>query len=213
MSPAITVEDPDAAQPAIVDRKQLAAEKKKVNAHLWRRHPFDYYIEEEWCNERLFAVEKFTGEIFDPAVGSGRIVRAARAAGYLAYGADVEKRSAECGHVFDFRAANNARHDNIVCNPPFKHAMEFAMRALERSTGKTAFLLPTRWLCGDKRARWLETTPLRRIYYLTPRPSMPPGPVIEAGIAPGGGKEDFVWLVWLRGYDGKPETGWLRRDP
>jgi beta-xylosidase len=67
---------------------------------------------------------------------------------------------------------------------------------------KVALLLPATWHLGDKRSRWLETTPLRRIWCLTPRPSMPPGAVILAGETPGGGTQDFAWYVWLRGYDG-----------
>jgi len=61
-------------------------------------------------------------------------------------------------------------------------------------------------------ADWLADTPLARVYLLTPRPSMPPGQVIEAGEKPEGGKQDFVWLVWRRGYVGPPELRWLHRD-
>jgi hypothetical protein len=61
-------------------------------------------------------------------------------------------------------------------------------------------------------ARWLANTPLARVYLLTPRPSMPPGRVIEAGEKPGGGKQDFVWLVWRCGHVGSPELRWLHRD-
>jgi hypothetical protein len=41
---------------------------------------------------------------------------------------------------------------------------------------------------------------------------MPPGAVIEAGMKPGGGTTDFAWFLWLKGFDGRPEIGWLRRD-
>ena len=45
-------------------------------------------------------------------------------------------------------------------------------------------------------ARWLGHLPLETIYLLTPRPSMPPGTWIAAGNIPGGGREDFCWLVF-----------------
>ena len=77
---------------------------------------------------------------------------------------------------------------------------------------KIALLLPATWHLGDKRSRRLEELPLRRIWFLTPRPSMPPGAMILAGMKPGGGREDFAWYVFLRGYDGHPEARWLRRD-
>lgn len=183
----------------------------KLNAHLWARHPQDWYVEPEWCSERLFAVESFHGAVIDPACGSGRIVRAARAAGLEAYGSDLVARSPECANVVDFLTAPRA-YPNIISNPPFGIAEAFVKRALDVTAGKVVMLLPTKWVQGDKRSRWLATTPLRKVLFITPRPSMPPGPVIEAGVSPGGGKEDFAWFIWLRGYDGTPECGWLRRN-
>jgi hypothetical protein len=73
-------------------------------------------------------------------------------------------------------------------------------------------LLPANWVQGDKRSRMLAGTPLRRVWFITPRPSMPPGHVLEAGGKPGNGTTDYAWFVWLRGYDGAPEVRWLRRD-
>jgi hypothetical protein len=54
--------------------------------------------------------------------------------------------------------------------------------------------------------------PLRRVWLLTPRPSMPPGHVIAAGETPGGGKMDFCWLVFEHQLSGIPQIGWLHRD-
>lgn len=184
---------------------------RKRDSHLWARDPHDWYVEPEWCSERLFAVEKFQGTIWDPACGTGRIVRAARAAGNYADGADLIARGEFLGG-FDFMEGAYERRANIVCNPPFKIAVKFVQRALYVTEHKTAMLLPANWVQGDKRARWLETTPLRRVLFITPRPSMPPGAAVEAGMKAGGGKVDFAWFIWLRGYDGKPELGWLRRD-
>jgi hypothetical protein len=84
--------------------------------------------------------------------------------------------------------------------------------ALERTRQKCALLLPVIWIQGDKRSRWLETTPLYKVLFLTPRPSMPPGAVIEAGEEPSNGTKDFAWFIWLQGYKGSSQIGWLRRD-
>lgn len=37
-------------------------------------------------------------------------------------------------------------------------------------------------------------------------------PACGAGQKPGNGTTDYAWLIWLRGFDGRPELGWLRRD-
>ncbi|MDP2358668.1 MAG: hypothetical protein Q8M31_21795 [Beijerinckiaceae bacterium] len=189
-------------------------------ANVWARDPHDFYCEPEWTSKRLFESEKFEGNVVDPACGTGRIVRAAIDAGLDARGYDLVKRSAYCldeRDFLDWRWPNGEPVRNIVSNPPFKHCsaradFKFIRLAIERAERKVALLLPATFDCGDKNSRFLETTPLRRKLIITPRPSMPPGAVIEAGIKPGGGTTDFAWFVWLRGYDGKPETGWLRRD-
>lgn len=188
---------------------------RKRESRLWTRQPEDWYIEPEWCSARLFAVEAFSGDVFDPACGSGRIVRSAVAAGLNAYGADVVDRKPEIDRfqVQDFFRDLGHDHDNIVSNPPFGVAEKFVERALRLTARKTAMLLPANWVQGDKRSRWLEKTPLRRVYFLTPRPSMPPGHIVAAGDKPGNGTTDYAWFVWLQGYDGAPEVRWLRREP
>jgi hypothetical protein len=201
---------------------------RPLNASIWERHPEDWYVEQEWVSARLFEQEHFAGDVVDPACGMGRIAWAAAQAGLNTVGADLVDRSPSAYarpvglcptfHVDDFLSENWgsphwwARPTNIVSNPPFKHAEAFVTKALQVASGKVAMLLPSKWMHGDKRSRWLEQTPLLKVLHITPRPSMPPGPVIEAGVAPGGGKEDFAWFIWLQGYDGNARAGWLRRD-
>lgn len=185
---------------------------RKRDSHLWARHPEDWYVEPEWVSARLFAVENFDGGILDPSCGLGRIVNSARAAGLSALGHDIVQR----GGVFigaprDFLECTG-NHPNIVANPPFGIAEKFVSKALELAERKVAMLLPANWVQGAKRSRWLQSTPLRRVYFIAPRPSMPPGPAIEAGVRPGNGTTDYAWFVWLRGYDGAPEIRWLHRD-
>lgn len=183
------------------------------NAHIWERHPEDWYVEPHWCSRRLFDVERFEGHVTDPACGLGRIIESAEDAGLLAFGFDLVKRSDWCLQTIDFLSEISAgTFRNIVSNPPFGIADEFAKHALEVTEHKVALLLPTKWMNSAARGAWLETTPLRRVWLLSPRPSMPPGPVIEAGVKPGNGTTDFAWFVWLRGYDGHPEVRFLRRD-
>lgn len=190
----------------------LAEILREKDAHLWARHPQDWYVEPKWTSERLFAVEEFSGLVTDPACGLGRILLAANDSGHLVHGADIVKRSEWCDREESFLESGPDLTDNIVSNPPFGIAVDFTKHALQVAKFKVALLLPTKWMNGAKRGSWLETTPLRRVWLLGPRPSMPPGPVIEAGIAPGNGTTDFAWFIWERGYEGLPELHWLRRS-
>ena len=184
------------------------------DAHIWARHPDDFYCEPQWLDKRIFEEIQFVGEIVDPCCGLGRIPEAAISAGYKARGYDKVQRSFWCQQERDFLADvwTGELVDNIVCNPPYALAQAIISEALLRSADKVVMILPARFCWGDERSRWLESTHPRQILAVTPRPSMPPGPVIEAGIKPGGGKEDFSVFVWECGFAGKPEAGWLRRD-
>lgn len=179
------------------------------NAHLWKREASEHYVEPEWCSRRLFEVERFVGTIHEPCCGFGRIVTEAHRAGLSAFGTDIVDRG--FSHLVgeaDFMM-QKTRVSNIVCNPPFNIFPEFATRALELATDKVAMI----WLVPRlNAARWLKTTPLARIWLLTPRPSMPPGHVITAGEKPGGGTQDFCWLVWDKVHQGPPTLNWLHRD-
>lgn len=184
---------------------------RKRESNLWVREANDWYVEPEWVSSRLFDEEKFEGRIVDPAAGSGRILHSARMHGYDTRAFDVTDRGIVYYSLVDF-LTTCMRHDNIVSNPPFGIAEQFVAHALKYTERKCAMLLPTNWVQGDKRSRWLEQSPLRRVWFVTPRPSMPPGQVVAAGGKPGNGTTDYAWFVWQRGYDGTADVRWLRRD-
>jgi hypothetical protein len=188
----------------------------------WERDPNDCYIEEHWVNNAMFAAVRLVGGFVDPACGLGRIVEAGRAAGIYAIGSDLIARGWP-GQTYsaDFLANDWAeefalRHPmsgiaNVVCNPPYKHAEAFMRIALAFAPRKVVMLLPAKWAQGDTRSRWLETTPLRKIWYLTPRPSMLPLAAVLADAKPRGGRVDYAWFEWDRAHVGAPTHGYLRR--
>lgn len=193
------------------ETQPLRGPLRKRESHLWERDEHDWYVEPEWCSQRLFEREIFLGDVTDPACGMGRIVLAAREVGLAAGGMDLIDRG--YGYLQgDFMQLETVLFDNIVSNPPFSIAEEFARKALRQTKRKVALLLPANWVQGDRRSRWLAQTPLLRVYFITPRPSMPPGRVIEAGVKPGNGTTDYCWMVWEHGYFGPPRIDWIRRE-
>lgn len=189
------------------------AKIREKQAHLWERDEYDWYVEPRECSRALFAVEAFSGVIWDPACGSGRIVEQATSLGLKAVGTDVVRRSDICSARLDFLKDNpDFKFDNIVTNPPFSEAERFVRRALKivPEGGKIAAILPIVWLTGFSTKRdWLPGSPLRKVFPLSPRPSMPPGRVIEAGERPGNGTKDYCWLLWQVGYTGGAEVVFL----
>lgn len=185
---------------------------RKRESSIWIRDRHDWYVEPQWCADRLFAVLPFVGEVIDPACGRGNIVEAARRAHHCAEGWDLIDRGFPGTKVRDFRE-HREPICNIVSNPPFGIAQHFVSHALQLARHTVCMLLPANWVQGDKRSRWLESTPLASVYFITPRPSMPPGAVVAAGGKPGNGTTDYAWFVWTRGRVGSAEICWLRREP
>lgn len=184
---------------------------RPLNARIWAREVNEHYVEPSWTSRRLFEEEKFEGKIYDPCCGFGTIIKSALEGGHVAYGSDLVNRgwdSTRTPHDF-LTTPDDERHDNIVCNPPFNIAPDFARKALQIAQRRVAMIFPTARLNA---AHWLKDTPLARVWLMTPRPSMPPGHVITAGEKVGGGKMDYCWLVWSRGRVGAPDLRWLRRD-
>lgn len=200
--------------------KQLAAVKPK-QVHIWQAEEHGHYVEPEWCSARLFQIESFgapRARILDPAAGWGKILRAAKTAGYTAIGSDIvdrlDRRELEdvAFQVCDFLKTSPVRSAwSVVCNPPFDHFEAFCRRALTVAIHKVAMLALHRRLPA---ARWLQTLPLETVYLLTPRPSMPPGSYIAAGNKPCGGSQDFCWLVFNKQMQlgNTPRLRWLHRD-
>lgn len=194
------------------ERYVMAIERAK-QAHIWDRDPDDWYVEPPECSDALFKVEDFSGVVWDPACGIGRIVKSARENGIHSFGTDIIDRSEECECEIDFlNDTPEFVFDHIVSNPPFRFAEEFALKSLSiLKTGKMlALLLPLVWISGfSSKRQWLPESPLLRLLPISPRPSMPPGRVILEGIKPGNGTKDFAWFVWEKGYVGDATVAFL----
>ena len=195
---------------------------RRLKAHIFEKQPEGHYVEPQWCSARLLAVEDFgprSGLIVDPACGWGTILRSARSAGFRVLGCDVvnrlrgDDRIAMPFYQHDF--LNGSRPTKgpvqaIICNPPFDYVEEFCERALTIAQHKVAMIMLLRRLPA---ANWLDRLPLETVYMLTPRPSMPPGEWIDAGNKPGGGSQDFCWLVFNKQKRPRHATlQWLHRD-
>jgi len=196
---------------------------RRRRAHIFAKEPHGHYVEPAWTSARLLAVEDFgprSGLIVDPACGWGTILKSARKAGFRrVLGCDVVDRLRGddritlpfCRHDFlNGGTPTNGAVASIICNPPFDHVEEFCERALTIAQHKVAMIMLLRRLPA---ANWLDRLPLETVYMLTPRPSMPPGEWIDAGNKPGGGSQDFCWLVFnVRSRPRHAALRWLHRD-
>jgi hypothetical protein len=156
------------------------------------RRKNDAYYTPQLAIDALLTVEKFTGAIWEPAQGDGRIVRTLKRAGYDAFGTDLETGT-------DFLVTVK-KAENIVTNPPFTLKTEFIRHSQECARRKIALLVPLSTLSGIKRSRLFQDRafPLRTVYIFAKRLTFDPYGEAAAG-----------WFIWERGFRGKPTLVWL----
>jgi hypothetical protein len=176
---------------------RLPAIIKPWQAHVWQREAADHYVEPHWLSTQLFEVEDFNRNLhlWGPCFGWGHISEAAKITGYH------HVTSTDVADLATLGAESRLPQVHVGPAQPWQRRLQPALSAL-----KAAMVFPIPRI--DAAWSWLRELPLQQ----TPRPSMPPGHVIASGEKPGGGKEDFAWLVFERGYTGRPQVDWLHRD-
>jgi hypothetical protein len=156
--------------------------------------------------EALLSVETFSGPIWEPACGHGAISDVLTERGHRVISTDLVDRGYGLGRI-DFLMEMHALAPNIVTNPPFKLAAEFADRARSLATDKVAFLCRLGWLEGGARRTMFARTGLSRVWVFSRcLPMMHrhgyDGPKSSSTIA-------FAWFVWDHEHIGAPTIGWL----
>lgn len=156
--------------------------------------------------EALLLVEQFEGPIWEPACGAGAISSVLIERGYSVISTDLVEIGYGRGRI-DFLLEREPRAPNIITNPPFKLAMEFAYRACDLTTGKVSLLCRLGWLEGKERGVMFRDLPLARIWVFSGRLPMMHrvgyvGPKSTSTIA-------FAWFVFDKSHNGPPTLGWL----
>lgn len=164
----------------------------------------DFYPTPPEVTRALLKVESFAGEIWEPACGNGAMSKVLEQAGYTVHSSDIEPRN--WGIEFDFLYARQLMAPNIVTNPPFKIAQQFATRALDLGCLKLALLCKLQFLEGMERSTWMRDTPLQTVHVFQNRIQLGRnGQKYENG-----SMMAFAWFVWDKHHDGKPQIDWIQ---
>ena len=185
-----------------------------------KRHPLDWYVEEQWCTEQVIQAIGFDGEIddgaaiWDPACGMGNVLAAFTDMDdeYRVIGSDVVQNleidlfsTPPEFFIADFLALEKAPADRctIFSNPPYSYRKgileAFVRQALRLATHKVCMIVPNKWLASQTRFQLFarDHVPSHVLHYCQ-RPSMPPGDRIAlmGKRAFRGGMIDYACVVW-----------------
>ena len=164
----------------------------------------DFYPTPPHMTQALLRVEKFKGPIWECACGDGAISRVLEENGYSVISTDIEPRG--YGTQRDFLWLGESLAPNIGTNPPFKLLNEFIEKATSLNPEKIFLLAKLAALETIERSHILERTKLTRVWIFRERQTMWRNGIAESE---NGGMIPFCWLIWERGYRGKPEIGWI----
>jgi hypothetical protein len=180
-----------------------------------REHPGDRYDTHACAVHALLKVEKLPHLIWEPACGTGNIVKVLRKAGHHVVATDIARRGCPKSRVLDFlKPPFSGGHDiacgAIVTNPPYAHAEEFVTIALQHAR-LVIMLLRLAFLESVRRSPLLDTGRLARVHVFANRLPMMhrdgwTGRKASSAIA-------FAWYVWKRGYKGPTTIDRIRWVP
>lgn len=173
----------------------------QVNRAPLKERRGDRYDTPEVAVRALLKVEKLPHKIWEPACGTGNIVRALREAGHKVFATDLNDRGCPSSIArIDFLLPSiPVECDAIVTNPPFSLAEQFVEIALKRAP-LVIMLLRLGFMESKRRSRILDGAGLARIHVFAKRLPMMhrdgwQGRKANSGMA-------LAWFIWDTAHKG-----------
>jgi hypothetical protein len=167
----------------------------------------DFYATHPSVADELLKRETFSNTIWEPACGQGHISKQLEAAGYKVISTDLYDRGYGTPGV-DFLLQGNAPDNvDIVTNPPYKYALQFARHGygLLRDGSKMALLLRLQFLEGKERYLFYRAAPPRTVYVFSYRAKCGINGVFDDKAS----AVCYAWFIWQKGYRGDPVIKWI----
>lgn len=140
------------------------------------RETDDYYATDPIAINKLRSVEQFQPNVWECAAGEGHLSRRLSLCTSHVYSSDIKERNYKLDAIMDFLSATKDDIPfegvfDIITNPPYKHATEFVLKALELLpiSGKCCMFLKLTFLEGKKRFNELYSHTPRDIYVFSER--------------------------------------------
>ncbi len=173
------------------------------------REEHDYYATDPKALELLINEEKFSNKIWECACGEGHLSKVLLEHGYEVISTDLVYRGYGNKKSIDFLKQNITNFDgDIITNPPYRYALEFAQKALEyiRQGGKVALFLKLQFLEGKKRKEFFEKNPPKVVYVSSSRLNCAKNGEFEkyksSAVA-------YAWFVWEKGFHDNTIIRWI----
>lgn len=186
--------------------KTLGASNHTAN----EREANDYYATEPKALELLLELEQFSPRVWECACGEGHLSKVLEKHGYSVASSDLIDRGYGAGGV-DFLQCSRMWDGDIITNPPYKYAREFAEHALELVTDghKVALFIKVQFLEGKARRELFRKHPPKIIYVASSRLLCAKNGEFQKMHDGGGSAVAYAWFIWEKGYNGDTIVRWF----
>lgn len=171
------------------------------------RQAEDFYATSPESVKALLKVEKFSDTILEPCVGMGHIAEVLKQGGHNVIAQDIVNRGYENTIIRDF-LNQDVNYNDIVTNPPYVMAKDFAEHALNISPNgtKIAMFLKLTFLESQSRKELFEKYPFRKLYVFSQRQICAKNGdfanISSSAVA-------YGWYIWEKGFTGEPVIKWI----
>lgn len=181
------------------------------NHSIRERDNYDYYATDPNAINKLFKIEDFSKNIWEPACGELHLSNRMMKLGKNVISTDIiDRTNGDIDKVLDFLDCYNNLYVNydIITNPPYKYATEFVYKALEllNDGNKCAMFLRIQFLESLKRKKLFEKYPPKVVAVFSKR--------IKCAMNgdfgnTGSSAACYAWFIWEKGYKGDTVIKWL----
>lgn len=174
------------------------------------RVTYDYYATDPIAMELLLEKERFSNKIWECACGEGHLSKVLEQHGYDVESTDLIDRGYGRGGV-DFLACDKIYDGDIITNPPYKYAKEFAKHAVEiiGEGHRVAMFLRLQFLEGKARRHLFEEYPPKLIYVASSRISCCRNGDFSKEQRSDSSAQAYAWFIWEKGFSGEPTVRWF----
>lgn len=177
------------------------------------REKNDYYATDPMAIDKLLTVEKPSHYVWECAAGEGHLAKRLIDEGFTVYATDIIERNDSLDGEINFLKIGHLDNSfDILTNPPYKHAKEFVLHALDLvgEGHKVYMFLKLTFLEGKARYKDLFSKYPPKVIYVFSERVMCAKNGDFAGMRAGGGSAvAYAWFVWQKGYKGKTVIEWI----
>lgn len=194
----------------MTDKKPRTVFARLVAPSSGDREQDDYYPTPPGATRALLSKEGFSASIYEPACGAGHMARVLEEY-HTVRCADIQNRGYPDQELGDFLTCKSIfPGEDIVTNPPFKLATQFAQHAVALVAphrGKVALFCRLMFMEGVRRKSFLEKH-LTRVWVFSDRVPIQRGRLARSEDK--GKMVPFAWFVFDTAIQNKhPTIGWV----